>query len=158
MRIDWRALACAEISRHVAACFENVKKCHFWGSLMKWTRARKCARAKKLSDSKWLMFVDYFYFLNHACNSKSQRYNACWRSIQNEKSAFSPFNRQGWLDRKMRFQKVSICWHFQTNQSQRVWELYWRRNNHKVTKFHNFHESEVFYFPLLQWYARNLFF
>ena len=76
-------------------------------------RARANARApKKLSDSKWLMFVNHFYFLNHACNSKSRRYNAGWRSIQNENSAFSPFNRQGWLDRKMRFQKVSIYWYF----------------------------------------------
>ena len=53
-------------------------------------RARANARApKKLSDSKWLMFVDHFYFLNHACNSKSRRYNASWRSIQNENSAFA---------------------------------------------------------------------
>ena len=111
------------------------------------------ARApKRLSDSKWLMFVDHFYFLNHACNSKSRRYNASWRSIQNENSAFSPFNRQGWLDRKMRFQKVSICWHFQTNQSQRVWEIHWRRNNHKATKFHKLYESKVFYPSLLVFY------
>ena len=154
MRIDWRALyARAPKFRDMLLYALKMWKNVIFGVAWWNERARGNARApKKLSDSKWLMFVDYFYFLNHACNSKSQRYNACWRSIQNEKSAFSPFNRQGWLDRKMRFPKVSICWHFQTNQSQRVWEIHWRRNNHKATKFHKLYEPKVFYISLLVFY------
>ena len=127
MRIDWRAL---------------------------YTRARKCARAKKIIRFEMINVCWSFLFFGIMLVTKKVDDIMHVEDRSTMKIQLLTFQSSRVVGSENQISKSVYLLNFQTNQSQRVWELYWRRNNHKVTKFHNFHESEVFYFPLLVFYHR----
>ena len=85
--IRWRAPNVRAASR----TRKNDQKWDFWSTYHGAQRARECARAKKISDSKTLIKIDAFWLLDRCHISKTRKNSKCWSLATNRKFKFSDF-------------------------------------------------------------------